>query len=238
MALDLKQTDNEGILIGKKTDGKKYTVRADRRRYFFPDEWKKFIYSIKNKQHRFFFITSIHTGGRIMEILNLRHKDIDVNRGVLTFTITKHRVAKKTQIGKSRGFFVSSNFIKEYKSLIRNQKTNPDDYIFLDNEKLPDDYSNLNNVDRKKYYISKSVSYSRMLKEKLRRVGVEDYYNFSPHNIRKTYGMWMRIFIKNMSELCYRMGNDEKTFMSNYGSSLIFSDAERREIEKIFGVVK
>lgn len=228
-------------IIKKPTkNGREYSIRADRRRYFFPDEWLKFIDSIKNKEHRFFFITCLHTGGRIMEVLNLKHKNIDIERQTISFSVVKQRKAKKNFMatGKSRGFFIASNFIKEYKSFIRGKTINPEYYIFLDNSKLPKNYDSLENKEKKKYYFPKFVSYSNILKRKLKKVGIKDYYNFSPHNLRKTYGMWMRTFNIEMSELCYRMGHDMDTFIAHYGSSLIFTQDERRKISSIMGDVK
>ena len=229
---------SEGVRIGTKKNGVHYSVRDDRRRYFFPDEWELFINSVTNKEHKFFFLTLLHTGARIMEALNLKYEDIDVDRGTITFKVVKQRKAKKNfqAIGKSRGFFVAENYIKEYKSFIRGKTINPKDYIFLKN--LPDNYESLDNQEKKKYYKSTFQSYSNILKRKLKKIGIKDWYNFSPHNIRKTYGMWMRTFNKEMMELCYRMGHDMDTFMAHYGSSLIFSDDERRKIQKIFGDVK
>lgn len=231
---------SEHLKQGVRSDGKKYTVRDDRRRYFFPQEWKKFIDAINNKKHKFFFLTCVHTGGRIMEVLNLRHKDIDLERGTVVFEIVKQRKAKKDfyATGKSRGFFVASNFLKEYRSFTRGRVVNLEDYIFLNNSKLPENYSQLDNKERRKYYVSQIVSYSHILKRKLKAVGIKDYYNFSPHNLRKTYGMWMRTMNIEMAELTYRMGHDLNTFIAHYGSSLIFTQEERREIAKILGDVK
>lgn len=230
---------NEIKKITKK-DGIKYSVRIDRRRYFFPDEWTKFINSFKNKQHKFLFLTLIHTGGRIMEVLNLKYEDIDTERGTIMFKTVKQRTAKRTfsSSSKTRNFFVASNYLTEYKSFIRNRTIKPSNYIFLDNEKLPNDYENLKNSEKKKYYASKVVSYSNMLKNRLKKIGISDWRSFSLHNIRKTYGMWMRTFNIEMGEMCYRLGHDMDTFISHYGSSLIFSDSERRKIQKIMGDVK
>jgi len=231
---------NEDLRFGIRKNGRGYTVRNDRRRYFFPDEWEKFISIVKNKEHIFFFYTLIFTGARIMEVLNLKHEDIDVERGTVTFKIVKQRKAKKNfyAIGKSRGFFVCSNFIKEYKSFIRNKTINPKHYIFLDNSKLPENYDSLDNSERKKYYHSRAVSFSNIIKRVMKKTGVKDWYNFSPHNFRKTYGMWVRTFLNDSGELCYRMGHDIDTYVAHYGSSLIFTESERRKIEKIMGDVK
>lgn len=230
----------EGVRVGTKSNGVVYSVRNDRRRYFFPNEWNSFIKEIKQKEHRFFFFTCLHTGGRIMEVLNLRYSDLDAERGTINFAIVKQRKAKKKfyAMGKSRGFFLSSEFWSEYKSFIRNKKINSSDYIFLDNSKVPKNYPDLPNKERKKYYVSKVVAYSNMLKRKLKKAGIKDWYNFSPHNIRKTYGMWMRTYNKDMGELCYRMGHDMDTYIAHYGSSLIFTDEERMKIQKIMGDVK
>ena len=41
---------SDGLRIGTKKNGVQYSVRDDRRRYFFPDEWDLFIDSIKDKK--------------------------------------------------------------------------------------------------------------------------------------------------------------------------------------------
>ncbi|MFP4090897.1 MAG: hypothetical protein ACLFT3_11355 [Cyclobacteriaceae bacterium] len=48
--LNLRPGKKENLMIGNKSDGSKYTVRKDRHRYFFPQEWEKFIKLIKNKK--------------------------------------------------------------------------------------------------------------------------------------------------------------------------------------------
>ncbi len=43
-SLTLKEvSDKEGLYVGIKKDGKPYTVRKDRHRFFFPNEWEKFL---------------------------------------------------------------------------------------------------------------------------------------------------------------------------------------------------
>lgn len=238
--LRLARSNKEGLMVGRKKDGTNYSVRNDRRRYFFPHEWEEFISKFKNPKHKFFMITLLHTGARIMEALNIKHEDIDMERGTITLRVVKQRKAKRNfyAVGKSRGFFVASNFIREYKSFIRSKIINPKDYIFLDNKKLPQNYDQLDNSERKPYYNSKFISYSNMIKNKLKKTTIKDWYNFSPHNFRKTYGMWMRTFLNDSGELCYRMGHDINTYILHYGSSLIFTEFERRKIAKILGEVK
>ena len=238
--LKLNLVSNDKIRVGKRSNNSNYTVRNDRKKYFYPAEWLAFISTIKDKQHRFFFLASLHTGGRIMEVLNLRYEDIDIDRETVTFSVVKQRKANANYKieGTSRSFFVASNFIKEYKSFVRGRTINLKEYIFLNNEDLPNNYSSLYNKDRIKYYESKKASYSSLLKRKLEEAKIKDWHLFSPHNIRKTYGMWMRAFNVEIAELCYRMGHDIDTFMTHYGSSLMFTTDEKRLIEEIMGDIK
>lgn len=231
---------NKDLLVGIKSNNSKYTVRQDRRRFFFPDEWLEFISKITNKKHRLLFYFALFTGGRIMEVVNVRYKDIDVDRGTISFTTTKQRVANKgySSIGKVRSFFVSGNLIKEYKSYIRGKTINPNDYIFLDNSRLPKDYELLSNAEKAKYFVSAKVNYHRIFKSKLKQTSIEDYYNFSLHNIRKTYGQVMRGFEFSIMEICYRMGDTIETSRNHYGSAMIYTSDEMRKWRNIFGELR
>lgn len=240
VANSLSLTSKKGVYEITKQNGSKYSVRTDRRRYFFPQEWNKFINSIKNEKHYILFLTLLHTGARIMEALHLKPKNFNFERGTITFEVVKQRKAKKKffAIGKNRTFFVSDVYLNEIKSYARKNKIEDDKYIFLDNSQLPPNYDSLDNKEKKKYYAKTCVAYAQMLKRKLKSVGIEDWRNFSLHNIRKTYGNWMRLYDIRMEELCYRLGHDTETFMVHYGSSLIFTPQERMGIMKIMGNVK
>lgn len=234
------EQENKSISLVEKRGTRGYTVRHDRRRYFFPNEWNDFIKTFTNRKHKLFFLTALHTGGRVMEVLNLKYKDIDTERGTVLFRVVKRRKAKRTYkaTGTTRSFFLASNYLTAFKSYIRGKVINPEHYIFLDNEKLPPDYDSLSNQEKKPYYQTKKTSYSAMMKRHVKQAGIKDVYNFSLHNIRKTYGMYHRTLISDTGELTFRMGHDLDTFLSHYGSSLIFTDSERRQINQILGEVK
>lgn len=221
-------------------NGTKYTIRQDRRRYFFPDEWNKFIKTITKKEHELMFLTLLHTGARIMEALHLKPKDLDIERGAITFRVIKQRKAKRQfySLGKTRTFFISPILMDKAKKYFVAKKIQADEYIFLDNEKLPENYDDMANKEKRPYFEKYKVKYSQLLKRKLKKAGIKDYYNFSLHNIRKTYGNWMRIFDIRNEELCYRMGHDLKTYFEHYGSAIIFTPQERIEIQKILGEVR
>lgn len=213
--------------------------RLNKKRYFFPEEWSELISLVTNQEHRAYFKSSLHTGGRSMEVLHLKPEDFDWKRETITFKVTKQRVAKSNSysLGKTRTFFVSSKYLKEIKKFIRDDNIKKDEYLFLRSLKLPTNYDNLNNREKEKWFIKKESSYHQLFKRKLQKTKIEDWYNFSLHNIRKTYIAWMRLFVP-IEELCFRTGHDIKTFMDYYGSSIIFTTSEKVRIMNIFGEVK
>jgi len=239
--LSLNQKNEEGIYLIKKKDGKKYSIRSDRKRYFFPHEWKLFIKQFKEGEiHYLFFLILLHTGARAMEALHLKPKNFNFERNTITFEVIKQRKAKKNfyATGKSRTFFISTNCLDSVKKYVRKKQIADNTYLFLDNSILPPNYDSLSNQEKKKYYQKTEVAYAQMLKRKLKKTGIKDWRQFSLHNIRKTYGNWMRIYDIRSEELYYRMGHDADTFLAHYGSSLIFNPSERQEIMKIIGEVR
>ena len=172
-----------------------------------------------------------------MEAANIQAKCFDWDRETITFEITKQRVAKKNKyaVGSSRTFKVSHKYLSFMRKYIKSNEFKPEDYIFLDNSTIPENYLTLNNFDKKKYYEKVVSKFYQLLQRKLEKCGVKNYKEISLHNIRKTYGDWMRIFDIQLAELCYRMGHDIKTYMAHYGSSLIFNPDERRWITNFYG---
>jgi integrase len=230
----------EGMMTGRRKDGKDYSVRADRHRYFFPNEWEIFINSFSDDEHQLYFSTLIYTGARAMEALHLKPKNFDWARETVTFNVTKGRAAKRNfySMSKVRTFFVSKKYLRAVKSFINSNSIADDDYLFMNKKRLPLEYDSMKNTDKRKYYLKYEVAYHQMLKRHLRKVGIKDWWNFSLHNIRKTYCNWMRIFDLRSDELCYRTGHDMKTFMEHYGSAMIFNSQEKIAIMNFFGEVK
>src|SRR3990167_8002443 len=101
----------EGLQIGIKSDGKKYSVRDDRSRYFFPEEWISFFDAIKKDKQSIFDVL-INTGGRIDEVLHIKPKDFDWDKNRLTLRVTKIKASKGERIGKPRTFTISSQFAR------------------------------------------------------------------------------------------------------------------------------
>ena len=92
--MNLKPDPNrEGLFIGTKSDGKSYSVRKDRHRYFFPEEWLRFQNQLKENR-KILFETLLQTGGRIDEVLHLKPKDFIWDNNSVTLRVTKSKAKK------------------------------------------------------------------------------------------------------------------------------------------------
>lgn len=210
----------DGLFVGTKSDGKPYLVRKDRHRTFFPEEWLRFIDSLKDNQ-KFIFETLLMTGARIEECLNIKEKDFLWDRNSLRLMVTKSKAKKgETKImgGAPRSFVVSSTYIKKARAHIKDNNIGSEDRLF-------------------KY--SKQGVY-QLFRRKLQENGVKDYYNFSLHNIRKTHGMWLKTLIPysreiTEGEICMRLGHDMNTFLKHYGSPSIYNEKDKGMMAKILG---
>lgn len=208
--LKLKQTEIEGLQVGIKSDGTKYSVRDDRSRYFFPEEWTKFYNSIKpSKQPIYDFL--INTGSRIEEALKIKPKNFDHDKNRLTLRVTKMKASKGERVGKPRTFTISSQFSRRMRKHIRDNKIGDNDFMFT---------------------ITKQAVY-QLMRRKLKKLGFEDWWAFSLHNIRKTHGNYLKALEIDSGEICYRLGHDLNTYIKHYGSANIFDRKDKAGMVKI-----
>lgn len=193
----------------KLKDGRKYTVRADRSRYFFPNEWLDFIKQLKKKNKPLFKFL-INTGARIDEALHIRPIDFDFERNNVRFWKTKVKAKKGETVGKVRTISLATKFGKEMKRYCN--KFDRDAYIFP---------------------ASNSSTWRLMRRALHRSELVTDPENFGLHNIRKTHGMWLKSLNIDAAEICLRLGHDMNTYLKHYGSSDIFTDSDRDKMRDI-----
>lgn len=216
----IESTKREGIYIGRKINGVKMSVRKNVNRYFFPQEWLNFLNTLKPSK-QVFYETLLQSGARISEALAIRPKDYDYERRTLTLYLTKSKAKKgerKEFGGKPRTFQVSSTYLKRVRNYIKFYKLKPDEKLFKMNRQ----------------------SAWNMMKKRLRKIGIKDWYNFGLHNIRKTTGMWLKSLIPysreiTEGEICLRLGHDFDTFLKCYMSPSIFSERDKNMMIKILG---
>lgn len=204
----------EGLQKGVRKNGREYAVRDDRSRYYWPDEWIKFINTVKPEK-RIIFEFLINTGGRIDEILHVKPKDFDWDRNNLTLRVTKMKKAKGERIGKPRTFQISSQFAKKARKYIKENKITDDELIF-------------------------KVTYPAV-RQLMRRMNqkseIKDWWNFALHNVRKTHGNYLKAMGIPAEEICMRLGHDFNTYLKHYGSANVFDRRDKMLIAKILGDV-
>ena len=212
--LNLQPTEHEGLKVGVKADGRKYSVRTDRGRYFFPQEWINFISTLRQTK-RMLYITLLQTGGRITEIVNIRPRNFDWERNTLTLTVTKIKATRKETTPKKRTFKVSEKFAKQIRKYIRNNNIENDDIIFPTNK----------------------FNAYQVFRRALNKSEIDDAWNFGLHNIRKSTGNWLKALGVPAEEICLRLGHDFNTYLKHYGSATIFNEQDRRDMLKILGEI-
>lgn len=217
--LILRESKDEGRLLGKREDGQIYSVREHRMSWFMPDLWLKLIENLRSSKARRTAQVLIQTGSRINESRNIEKRDIDWERNTVKLRITKCKAKKKERKGKPRTIPISSQFTRQLKKFF----------------KKGDDNKSIN--------LLSTSAFNLALKKALKEINdpSNPYYMFSAHNIRKTHGNWLKIMgnlrIMNVdpAEICLRLGHDYNTFLKDYGSSGVFGNKDVFTVKKILG---
>ena len=185
----------------------------DINRFFFPDEWKKFVKELDKPRYKnkFLYELQFNSGARFDEVLHIRSMDFDFERNNLIIWKTKTKAKKGEKTGKPRTISLSTQFVKKMKKFCGNKKR--DDYLFKISQ----------------------AGYNQLLKRKMRKIGVKDWSNFSSHNIRKTHGMYLKALGIDIAEICIRLGHDYNTYIKHYGSADVFSEKDMRAIRDLLG---
>jgi len=208
--------EDEPTDLIQKTDklGRVYHQRKDRNRFFYPDEWKSFMKVLEGKKSihlKPLFDFMFNTGTRLDECLHIRPKDFDFDRQTVRIWKVKRKAKKKAEgsYGKPRTISLSTAFCKRMKRHCKDFKN--EQYIF---------HGSIQSVNQ-------------VMNRALQRAKIEDYYNFSSHNIRKTHGMYIKALGIDIAEICTRLGHDYNTYLRHYGSADVFSEKDMRHIREL-----
>jgi len=201
----------EDVEVITKKDGRKYSIRDNRDRFFYPSEWMKFFDALKSSQ-KFTFEFLLNTGARINEARHVKKEDIELQPYPrLLFKVTKIKALKKEKKPKPRPMLLSTQFAKVVKKVIKN--LNDEDYIPI---------------------LSTPAAHIAM-KKTLKEIGIKDWYMFSIHNIRKTIATWLIACGADGFKVAQYLGHDANTLRTHYATPDIFSLEEKNQMRLILG---
>ena len=199
-----------------RSNGKKYTIRNNRNRFFFPDEWMVFYDKLKDKQ-KITFETLINTGARIMEIQNIKVSDIDLERGNIVLRVTKKIINRpgKDKVGKAtiRILTISDQFTKFLLRVIKKYNLTPEDY-------LP---------------ILSTPAANIAMKKALQKAEIQDWDMFSLHNVRKTLETWLISLNVDSFKIVKHFGHSMAVALKHYVSPDIFNFEDKKTMREIIG---
>ena len=209
--LQIRRTQSRKDLnIITRKNGIPYSVRSNRDRFFYPDEWIKFYGSLKKSQ-KLTFDVMINTGARINEARHIKVGDIDTTNQRLILRVTKVKAKKKEKNPRPRTIPLSSQFTRRLKAYIKDK--NNDEYLRI----LSTPAANI------------------ALKNALQKALITDWYMFSIHNVRKTLETWLMALGVDSLKLTAHFGHDIRTAAHHYVSPDIFSASEKQKIRDIIG---
>lgn len=230
--IDLVKTDVEGIKVGIRKDGRKYSVRDDRSRFFYPGEWMKFFDNLNEKQ-KFTFKFLINTGCRINEARHVRVGDIDLDNKRILVRITKIKAKKGEKNHKPRTIPISSQFAKYLRKVFKENDLINEYYLASSNNPKEDEMPE--NPKLFKGGVRSNPGGHIALKKTLKAVGIKDWMAFSLHNIRKTLETWFVALNVDGMKITAHIGHDLKTAAQHYVSADVFSFEEKKQMRLIIG---
>ena len=207
------QQKNQDLKSLMRKNGRSYTNRSNRDRFFYPNEWMKFYDNLKESQ-KMTFDFLMQTGCRINEAIHVKAGDIDFERNTIILRVTKVKARKGEKNPRPRTISISTQFARRLKKYVNDNKLNNESYLGL---------------------LSAPAAHIAM-KKTLQSIGIKDWYMFSIHNIRKTHGNYLKALqVTAESEICKRLGHDYNTFLKAYVSADIFSFKDRQDMRMILG---
>jgi len=192
-------------------DGKKYTLREDKLRFFFPDEWMVFFDNLKGNKQKLTFNFLINTGARISEVANIKVQDIDFDRQSIILRFTKSRNKDGTR--KIRVISISEQFSKYLKKIMNQLNLKPE-----------------NN-----FPILSIPAANIALTNSLIKSGITDYKNFSVHSVRKTTEVWLLSLDIDSLKVSKHIGHTIAVAEKYYVSPDTFSWEDKQMMREIIG---
>jgi integrase len=193
-----------------KRNGIKCSIRNNRHRFMYPDEWLAFYDQLKPRQ-KITFHFLINTGARINEVRMIQVSDVDFDRNSIVLRWTKGRMGDGTR--KMRVLSVSSQFIKWIRTVIKEYNLKPEDH----------------------FPILSTPAGNICMKKTLKEIGIQDWSMFSIHNVRKTLETWLISLDIDSLKIIKHFGHTMNIAAKFYVSSDTFNYEDKQIIRQVIG---
>lgn len=204
--------NNQNLKSLTRKNGKVWTHKDNKDRFFFPYEYMKFEDALKPKSAHSAKIM-INTGGRWQELFHVIVEDCDLERKRIVLRKTKVKAKKKEKQSRIRIIPISSQFAKYLKKYFKDNDLQPTDRIgMLSNSAL-------------------NLAY----KQGAEKAKIKDYWNISSHTFRKTLEVWLMALGVESLPLVAHLGHDIKTAAQHYVSPDIFSWEDKKQMREVIG---
>ena len=132
-------------------------------RYLTKEEVTNLIDSLKNFKHQLIVCLMYSAGLRVSELINLRVKDLVLKN--------KFGYVRNGKGGKDRVFVLSENLINGINHLMKIEKLNENDFLFL--------------TSRKQKYHMRTIQ--KIIKDAAKRAKLENWKEIHPHTLRHSF---------------------------------------------------
>ena len=194
-----------------RSNGRIYTLKKDKNRYFLPEELEK-VFEMAHKRLKHSIICQFNTGARINEIRHVvPSQDIIVadEKRLITLRHTKAKSKKGERVGRVRTIPISTQFYKYLKS---------GGWLKKDT-----------------FGIISTPGVSQGLKLTAKRIGLHNPEDFSSHSIRKTFEVYLMVLGVGDMRITMHLGHDIRTAVSHYVSPDIFSSKQKWQMRDMIG---
>lgn len=177
--------------------------KEDKYRFFYPPEWEK-MFDYLNKNGKVTARFMINTGCRIMEARGFFSDPVfDNERKNITLIHTKVRARLKEKSPRARTIPVSKSFFQQLKR------------------------------DIEKRRILSTNAFNIQIRNACKTAAITKYWQFSSHNIRKTFGTWLLSLGIDGFKLAKHLGHTPNELARDYATNDVFNHKDKQIMRSI-----
>lgn len=209
-------------MMGRDYKNKLYRKKENPKRFFYPQEWLRVMNSVENDYHKFWLELLLHTGARINEVRNIKVENINFDKEQIF--IAKPKGGR----GKERTIQISTYLRNRIVNFVKKNKLKDTDYIMVRENGKQVTTQFITGAD------PKNNKYG-LIKMACKKAGINDWRDFSAHNIRKTTEMWLVALNINHLAIVAHIGHSTDVASNFYVSTQLFTSEDKSLIKTILG---